>query len=263
MMEVLILGNGISRLSYDDFIRSWQGEVWGCNRVFHEYGRILSRLAGHTDVMVEAREHRRQNQHEYEIWGGHLGKSHPAERLFTCSKRYQKDTGTTLVAQALHEGHNVAVVGFDLGGPDILSPELEKAPKWNWVDRWRLLLRDFGEHRVRFIGHDHKLYLLSDEQNDAYCHRYLNGKPHIPGPDYIAVWQEFTGRAVKETEDEPMVQVRYKDGSEAPMKDAIAAKMEKKGQIEILKPEKKQQQATTTRTTKKEKVKDDAPVQDN
>lgn len=264
MKDVLILGNGISRLSHDDVIRSWPGEVWGCNRVFYEYGRILSRLAGHADVMVEAREHRRQSKHEYEIWGGHLGKAEPAERRFTCEKKYQNDTGSTLVAQALTEGYSVKVCGFDIGGPDILSPGHEKFFKWKWVDRWRDILRDFGSDRIEFIGHDHLPFLLSRRPATEYSRSYIAGKPHIADPEYLQVWQQWSGRPLPGLPEVlELVKVRYKDGRESELQEPIAIKMQAKGKVEIIKPEKKQTQATASRTPKKEKVKDDAPVSDN
>lgn len=250
MTEILVLGNGISRLAWHELILEWPGEVWGCNRVYEEYGALLSRLTGHKEVLVAAiAEMKKHEDWDFRVWGGHLGKPLKCAEPFTCPKKYHNDSGTTLVAQALHEGHNVAVCGFDLGGWDVKSPELENVPKWNWVDRWRRLLNDYGESRVRFIGHDHKPYLLSEAPNDAYCHRYLNGHPHISDPAYIAVWEKWTGRKANELESDPMVKVKYKDGREAQMKDVIAAKLERKGKVEIVKQNGSKPQAK--RSTKK------------
>lgn len=262
MKDVLILGNGISRLAYHDFIMAWPGEVWGCNRVFKEYGRILSRFAGHNYAMVEAREHRRHHRHEYEIWGGHLGKAEPTDKVFTCAQKYRNDTGTTLVAQALTEGYSVKVCGFDIGGPDVLNPDHQKQKKWKWVDRWRDILRDFGPDRIEFIGHDHLPFLLSRRPATEYSRSYIAGKPHIADPEYLQTWQEWAGRPIPGLpEDLTLVKVRYKDGREAELQNPIAMKMAAKGKVEIIKPEKKQEPVKQQRSSRKEKT--DAPVQDN
>jgi len=54
MKKVLLLGNGISRLLYKDYINKWKGEIWACNRAFLEYGDRITRIAGHDEVMEEA-----------------------------------------------------------------------------------------------------------------------------------------------------------------------------------------------------------------
>lgn len=256
-MDVLILGNGISRLSFDDLIRSWPGEVWGCNRIFYEYGNILSRLAGHTDVMVMAREHRSENQHEYEIWGGHLGKAEPAEKRWTCNVKYWADTGSTFVAQALTEGREIVLCGFDIGGPDLLSPKHETFRKWQWVDRWRVLLRDFGPDRIEFIGHDHLPFLLSKRPATEYQRSYIGGKPHLADPDYLTAWQKWSGRPLPGLPEVlELVKIKYKDGREAEMQEPIAIKMQAKGKVEIIKPERKQTAQSTQSRPKKEDKKE-------
>lgn len=225
-----MLGNGISRLDYDRLILEWPGEVWGCNRVYLEYGRKLTRLTGHTDVMADALEHRREHQHNYEIWCGHLGRAEPADQRFTCPGGYRKDSGSTLVAQALHEGFDVVAVGFDFGGWDIHSPGLEHDPKQQWVKRWRAILGQYGWDRVRFIGYDHLPYLKSRVDAGKYAKRYLVGRPHLMTPEYIARWEDWTGMsAFPSPIEEVKVKIVFADGREAEVKDVIAEKMIRKG----------------------------------
>lgn len=234
MDEVLIVGMGISRLDEDDTIWSWPGEVWGCNRIFYEYGKKLTRLTGHSDVMVEAREHRREHQHAYEIWGGHLGKAEPADKRFTCPANHWRDSGSTMLAQALFEGRKVAAVGFDFGGWDTHSPGLEKMPKPQWVKRWRILLRQYGWDRVRFIGYDHMPYLKSRRDPGEYAKRYVAGRPHITTPEYIARWELWTGQeAFPIPVQEVMMRLVFPDGRESDVKDAIAEKMIAKGKAKL------------------------------
>lgn len=235
MDEVLILGNGISRINYHEFILKWSGEVWGCNRAYLEYGNKLTRLTGHADVLQDAEVFRDKNNLFFEIWGGHIGTTIKSAKRFDCPKQYQTDSGTTLIAQALHEGFNIVACGFDLGGWDIHSPELENAPKDNWVERWRILLAVYGEERIRFIGHDHKPFLLSMLPSNTYCQKYTNGFPHINDPDYLKTWEKWTGKKPEVFEEEYMTKVKFPDGREVEMKDFIAKKMAKKGKVEILK----------------------------
>lgn len=190
MDEVLILGNGISRISYHDFISDWPGEVWGCNYVFRDYGHKLTRLTGHDFVLIEAKEYREKHGMAFEIWGGHLGRCEAVEKKFTCHQRFCRDSGTTLVSQALHEGKNVIACGFDLGGPDVYSKELETVNKSNWITRWRKLIALHGDNRIRFVGQDHMPFLTSDKQPEEYGKVYTHGYPHIENEEYLKVWKD-------------------------------------------------------------------------
>ena len=177
MQRVLILGNGLSRLNFDKEIREWSGLLWGCNRVYLDYGKELDGLAGHEEVMNEAREYRDRNALDYVIIGSD-------ESPYTCRQLFQKDTGATLVAEALTRGMSVEVVGFDIGGLDVYSPGHEKKNKTSWVNRWRLILREFGEDAVKFWGYDHKPFLLSLRHPSEYARRYMNGEAHIEDDEY-------------------------------------------------------------------------------
>lgn len=177
MDEILILGNGISRIPFDQQIRQWPGLLWGCNRAYLDFGVELDALAGHEDVMREAEKYRDAHGLKYQILGS-------VENPYTCKPLFQKDTGTTLVAEALTRGLKVNVVGFDLGGLDLYSPGHEKKNKTTWVNRWRLILRKFGSDRVTFWGYDHKPFLLSHKHPSEYARSYMHGKPHIDNDQY-------------------------------------------------------------------------------
>jgi len=239
MTETLILGNGISRLAYVDLIRDWPGEVWGCNRAYLDHGDKLTRLCGHDDVMIEARQYRDDQGLSYEIWGGHIGGGSATEKAFTCPPGFRKDSGTTLVAQALHEGRAIALCGFDLGGPDIHSPGLEKQLKHNWIDRWRNIVKTYGDENIRFIGFDHLWFINSNLSALEYSRKYAAGRPHIFDDEYLKVWEKWAGKPPFVTGDEYMkVQVKYKDGRLAQMDAEIAHKMQAKGKVEIVKEKK-------------------------
>lgn len=236
MSEVLVLGNGISRLGKDEVVNSWPGEVWGCNRAFEEFPSKLTRITGHDNVLEEAAAYRvPRPEASYEIWAGHLGRISGAFHPFTCPPQFRNDSGTTLVAQALEEGKSVAAFGFDLGGYDIHSPGLEKHDKSAWVKRWREIIAYYGAKRIRFIGYDHMPFLLSGEPTSKYAADYLVGAPHIDSPEYRAAWEKHTGRSAKSApRGSVMVKVKFPNGYESMMREIIAVALSKKGECVIV-----------------------------
>lgn len=200
---VLILGNGLSRLAFHEAILAHDGPVWGCNRVFIDYGARLTAIAGHADVMEEARVWREKHGQTYDIFG--------IDEALTCPELYRKDTGSTLVAEALTRGYNVIACGFDLGGADVYSPGHEKKNKTTWVTRWRLIFSKFGPERVTFWGHDHKPFLLSYRPANEYSKAYTRGKAHLPGdyPETLAAWGNDYSRV---WENIPKMILRNKGG---------------------------------------------------
>ncbi len=245
MSSVLILGNGISRLLHEDMIKSWSGELWACNYAFLEWGDKITRLTGHVDVLEEAATYRERHGYTFEIWTGNLGlfKSEaPYIKLFTCPRVMKKDSGTTLVAQALTEGFDkILLCGFDIGGRDIYSRKLHTQEKTAWVNRWQLLRRVFGtqfESAIQFIGYDHKPMILKGSSKDTYSLRYKRGLPHIPDPEYVALFNLLYGE--RQYEHAPKVLVRYlrdgKAGWERPYAEKIANALVAKGEVEILGP---------------------------
>lgn len=237
MKSVLILGNGISRTTPESqkFIREWEGELWGCNRVYLDLGHRLTRLTGHIDVMREAREYKASTGCGFEIWGGHTGGVDDQTRCFTCPIQFRKDSGTTLVAQALEEGfQRVVCCGFDLGGPDMYSSRHREFNKKNWVLRWRGIAEHYGLDRVEFVGHDHKPFILSEANASAYPNRYLRGLPHLPDPAYRQAFGKFTGWKPEDRGDRKM-KVRFvKKDFVTELNEEIARRLIHKGEAELV-----------------------------
>lgn len=238
MADVLLLGNGLSRLLHeDDLVASWTGELWGANYIYRTHGRKLTRLTGHANVLVEAAEYREQHGLTYKIMG-RLGKEESPEAPLLAPGQFHKDSGTILVSQAHEEGFDtIYACGFDIGGPDILSPDLHLQRKAVWVKRWRALLEHYGSDRVRFVGFDHMPYLLGGQSDHAYERRYLRGLPHIPDPEYIALHRLIYGPHIG-WRREKVVKVRWIKGSrpgwETEYSESIAQKMRDRGDVEIL-----------------------------
>jgi hypothetical protein len=135
--------------------------------------------------MREAREWRDDNGKKFKIF--------EQDEALSCRPIFRKDTGTTLVAEALVRGYDVICVGFDLGGADLYSPGHEKKNKTSWVERWRFIMGEFGPDRVTFWGHDHKPFILSHRAANEYAQQYTRGIPHIPSGDYQAALKDWTG----------------------------------------------------------------------
>lgn len=243
--EVLILGNGISRLLQEDRIRKWNGELWACNNAYREWGEKITRLTGHHDVLGEALAYRKEHGHAYEIWTGSMGRfgDDTCIKCFTCPPEHRKDSGTTLIAQAFCERVDRAhVCGFDFGGRDIYTVQLHTRNKDSWMERWRAI-RDSAPERfdrmIEFVGYDH-LPAIRDREMRSYRQRYRRGLPHIPDPDYIALFNLLYGvREVYDMGDERMVDVRYlaphrSAGWETRYRYDIAKKLEGKGELKIL-----------------------------
>jgi hypothetical protein len=186
-MQVLILGNGLSRLSFDKQICAYKGEIWGCNRIYLDYADVLTLLTGHTEVQEEAKKYRAAHNCKFRIIGEN------GDEPVTCPEIYRKDSGTTLVAEALYRGYEVEICGFDLGGLDVYSPGQQWKNKSSWISRWRLILEKYGAGHVTFWGYDHKPFILSGKSPREYYNKYSKGAPHIDTPEYMKVFTEWAG----------------------------------------------------------------------
>jgi len=270
MKEVLILGNGISRLLHEDLIKGWHGELWACNYAYLEWGHKLTRLTGHIDVLFEAIEHRDRNQHSYEIWTGDIWRfPEDTQKLkkVSCKPEFCKDSGTTLIAQALTDGfERILLCGFDLGGRDIYTVNLYQHNKSSWVERVRAIRKAFpvAFEGVEFVGYDHMPFIAGNADRKAYYKRYIAGQPHIPDPAYIALYNLLYGtREVYGYRRYSIVKVRYikgpRAGWETEYKEALAKILAERGEIEIIgvtreeKPEEPEIAGDTTITDRMKK----------
>jgi len=181
---VLIIGNGISRISYDKEIRAFAGETGGCNDIYKEYGEILSIISGHEQSMREAIKYREEKGFDYKILKGLVWSGKVGELEYTCNPKYRQNTGAALIAEGLTLGCDVVLCGFDFGGRDCFDIGHDTLDLSVWVKAMRLIISDFGESRISFIGHNHLPFLLSDNPDTFYSDLYLKGKPHIDDERY-------------------------------------------------------------------------------
>jgi len=183
--EVLIIGNGISRLEHQDFIQKWQGEIWTCNWAFKDLiDKKIPRidiLIGDKDALKEAYRAKKRYKLNYKLLCKNTkALSIPEVKKVEIPERYIKDSGSTLVVKALYENYGkIFLVGFDLGGKDIYVKNHERRNKSKWVDNWRKIARVFGLERIHFVGIDHKPFILSEMPINSYARKYMNGEDHL------------------------------------------------------------------------------------
>lgn len=118
MKQLLILGNGISRLNYGWYIREYQYPIWSCNSTFRELYRL-----GRIDVLGSVHGIYLKDSLQ-------LSKDRNFRRISvksvdgseTFHKYHGYSTGNEMIHQAIYEGYdNIDLLGFDMGGFDITS----------------------------------------------------------------------------------------------------------------------------------------------
>lgn len=183
---MLIVGNGVSRLAYQEEIQNFDGDIWICNLAYKEKWlvEIATRWSGHEDLIGKIKKIKEKNQYKFEIWAN----DNKADKKFnfTCY-----DTGTTIAKQSLIEGYDIYCVGFDLGGADIYSSKHHLQNKTMWVRRWRELADKFGFERIHWIGQDHTK-ILKNKRYSEYYHIYKLGQSHIRNEKYKELLEKYT-----------------------------------------------------------------------
>ena len=230
--RVLIVGNGISRLAYQAEILAYKGEVWACNYAYKEFPDIITRLTGHDFALLDAQAYKDEHGSKFDIYSGPIAQKRKDWKLFTCPPQWLRDSWTTLVAQALHEGYNVDLAGFDLGGPDVISPNMHQQDKTAWVRRWAEIVEQWGADRLHFIGYDHLPYIkeviLDPSRAKDYARAYKARRPHIATDEYRKIHMEAIMLG-KDKPVEPAKRVKYiETGAIGVVSAAVAAVYKKK-----------------------------------
>jgi hypothetical protein len=113
MKELIILGNGTSRLNHLDFITKSNIQIWGCNLAFRE--NINFNLIGsvHNWVVEEAIKYRKEHNLNFEILYPNIIPEIKKEyNLFQNYLGYS--TGNELMNEAILRGYDTLyLLGFD------------------------------------------------------------------------------------------------------------------------------------------------------
>ena len=179
MKKMLLIGNGVSRLqpevqSYiNDWIKNRTGEIWIFNYAYKEFGQVATRWGGHIELLEEVSKYKKNKKAKFEIYTNTQTKIKHTEYTHD----YLLDSGSTAVRQALIEGFDCYLVGFDLGGADVCCAEHYKINKTMWVKRmYQVWFSNQG--RVHFIGVDHS-NIFRSRRFGLYYEKYSKGINHI------------------------------------------------------------------------------------
>lgn len=153
---VLILGNGKSRLKYEEFIHNWQGDIWGCNWIFQEVDKFknITRIGSVHDEVIEKMYVGRQiNSQDYSIWTKPNFKSkftdYPDLCYFSDGRGWS--TGNLMILQALTEHYKrIYLCGFDFGGADVYQPYNVEGS--NFKKQFKEINNKFGKTKFKFVG---------------------------------------------------------------------------------------------------------------
>ena len=182
MKRVLILGNGISRVHYHNFISAWENEIWVCNRAYQEWSKWhnITRVSGHRECLEMALEYRVTHSADYDIYTYDGRTKNKLFKEMAVPKKEINNTGINWVIQAFMEKYEkIVLVGFDIGGHDIYVKNHWKFFRSNWIIAWRKLLKKYDHKKIMFIGYDHKPYLLGTEGASKYAKLYTKGQNHL------------------------------------------------------------------------------------
>lgn len=146
--QVLILGNGTSRLTQIDFIKEWEGEIWVCNWAFKESLGLprLDRVGSvHENVVKQAIKFREAQGVSYQIYSS---KPFDGVTVFTDVKGWS--TGSLMLQQALIEKFScIVLLGFDMGGADIYQDHILHGN--NFKNQYNEIKRNYGMDSVFFL----------------------------------------------------------------------------------------------------------------
>jgi lipopolysaccharide biosynthesis glycosyltransferase len=151
--KVLILGNGISRLQFDSYVKSFDGEIWVCNQAYKEYkkfGRISAVFTVHKEVALSAFKFRQERGLRYKVYCSQVLKGY--EGTISTLYRYRGwSSGSEAIHQALIDGYDkIELMGFDFGGSDVYQKH--SVYGGNFRKQFLKILDEFGSDNLEIIG---------------------------------------------------------------------------------------------------------------
>jgi hypothetical protein len=167
MRQVLILGNGESRKELTAEIQNWKDEVWACNGAYQEIEEFpsLSRLCSvHSGHVQDAIEFRNTHGYVFQIVGKPNFKG--VDRSFNLNRGWS--TGSLALYDALYEGYDVVLAGFDFGGRDVYQPG--DIVGSNFVKQFIQVIKKWGMDRIRFLNEGG----ITKSVREHLLHRYEN-----------------------------------------------------------------------------------------
>ncbi|MGA2435541.1 MAG: hypothetical protein ABSG25_09670 [Bryobacteraceae bacterium] len=161
MNEIIILGNGNSRLNHQDFLVNMNLKIWVSNLAFKEH-LILPRidLVGtvHNFVLEEAIKYKKENNLNYEIlYMNIIPELKKDYNIFSHYLGYS--SGTELVNEALLRGYDkLYLLGFDsLNGKDDCLYTGKVVIK-NFVEQMRIIKE---KNKLTQVIYNDDIFILS------------------------------------------------------------------------------------------------------
>lgn len=148
--QVIILGNGKSRLQADviRFIKTFQGEVWGCNEIYKEI-KNLPRL-DRVGVQYSSVLHKiTRVDHKFSIYSNAvIGGYMETIKVFQDNRNFL--TGPHMILQALYERYDkIYLVGFDFGGVDVWDRKMLYSKRLQ--EEMKTIIQENGISRFHFV----------------------------------------------------------------------------------------------------------------
>ena len=153
--SILILGNGTSRLDFDETIKNWKGPLWACNEAYKESIKYpITRIGSvHQSTICEAFDFRMNENLEYDLIGRFgMVEIKPPELYHEFKENRGWSTGSLLVAEAIRDHYEeICLAGFDFGGDDVYNKVVTGV---NFKKQFIELLRMYPrlKNRIRFLG---------------------------------------------------------------------------------------------------------------
>lgn len=189
MKKVLILGNAQDRKNQLNFIKSWKGDIFVCNKAYTEFQELptLTAVASVHDYMaVEALDFKKKNNLPYRVIC-----SKPVEDAETFLKFVGFSTGIELIRQAILEKYDeIWIAGFEfIKGEDIY--QAERLYCGNFEKQYIMTLREYPEANIywvplddpecnlrkepiRRISQEEKIFKKSTETNQSLLEKFKN-----------------------------------------------------------------------------------------
>lgn len=165
--EVLILGNGVSRLRVKRQINEWMGEIWACNHGYKEAKELprLDRVCTvHNDVAMRANIFKKKALLKYQIFVRNLKGVENIAINFTDRRGWS--TGSLALLQALHEKYKkIILAGFDFGGQDIYQKKAINGG--NFKRQFDQIKKEYDLSHVWFLTEDGYSSVLTREELEA------------------------------------------------------------------------------------------------
>ncbi len=145
MKEVLILGNGTTRLDLKEEIASYECPIWVCNHAYREKlknDRIELVATVHEEVVVKAREFRKSlGSGAFSIITKKRFNDLLEENDLNFSIEMGWSSGNLLILHALNLGYDkIYLAGFDFGGSDIY--QLTARPGGNFKKQYEEIVNE-------------------------------------------------------------------------------------------------------------------------